>query len=503
MAGMCARSVMRDEGLDGLAARRELLDQRREGDVEEQHLVFGVVDDVVDLLGKQPRVDGVQHRAACPTRRSTAPGAGACSRPACRRGRPAATPSAASALATLLGPAAHAAPVRAVDRAFGQARDDLGVPGGRWPHARSATRSAAGGPASIPAWVCLRWLRECWVDRHRGRRRSSRQAGKPGLAGGKGRHGPESMPTRHARLNTPDFSCAGVAAPQAPSPTSPASRSAISPTPAAPPAAPSSSRAKARWPASTCAARRPARARPTCWRPANLVRTRARRDAGRRQRLGPGRGRRRGALAGGARHRLGRAARHACRSCRPPCCSTCRWATRASGPMRRPAMPPARRPRAEAPAEGNVGAGSGALVGKIFGIAPRDEGRHRHRLGHGRRRHGRRADRLQRAGRRDRPRHRRRSWPARAPTTAARCCDTRRALLRGELPQPLLAGTNTTIGVIATDAVLDQGAGQPAAPMVATTAWRAAINPVHTMSRRRHAVRAGHRPGAADRRRPA
>ena len=32
--------------------------------------------------------------------------------------------------------------------------------------------------------------------------------------------------------------------------------------------------------------------------------------------------------------------------------------------------------------------------------------------------------------------------------------DTRRALLRGELAQPILPGTNTTIGVVATDAVL-------------------------------------------------
>jgi hypothetical protein len=38
-------------------------DQRQEGEVEEQHLVFGVVGDVGDLVGVQARVDGVQHRA--------------------------------------------------------------------------------------------------------------------------------------------------------------------------------------------------------------------------------------------------------------------------------------------------------------------------------------------------------------------------------------------------------------------------------------------------------
>ena len=153
------------------------------------------------------------------------------------------------------------------------------------------------------------------------------------------------------------------------------------------------------------------------------------RDAGRRQRLGPGRGRRRDALARGARRRPGRALRHACRSCRPRCCSTCRWATRASGPMPPPATRPARPHRSAAPAEGNVGAGSGALVGKLFGVAARDEGRHRHRLGHGRRRHGRRADRLQRARRRARPRHRaggrrraHRRRPRACSTRAAPCC---------------------------------------------------------------------------------
>lgn len=59
--------------------------------------------------------------------------------------------------------------------------------------------------------------------------------------------------------------------------------------------------------------------------------------------------------------------------------------------------------------------------------------------------------------------------------------DTRRSLLRGELPQPLLAGTNTTIGVVATDAVLTKVQANRLAT-VAHDGLARAINPVHTMS---------------------
>jgi len=59
--------------------------------------------------------------------------------------------------------------------------------------------------------------------------------------------------------------------------------------------------------------------------------------------------------------------------------------------------------------------------------------------------------------------------------------DTRRALLRGELPKPLLAGTNTTLGVIATDAVLTKVQANRLAT-VAHDGLARAINPVHTMS---------------------
>jgi L-aminopeptidase/D-esterase-like protein len=59
--------------------------------------------------------------------------------------------------------------------------------------------------------------------------------------------------------------------------------------------------------------------------------------------------------------------------------------------------------------------------------------------------------------------------------------DTRRALLRGEVPKPLLPGTNTTIGVIATDAVITKAQASRLATMGHDGLARS-INPVHTMS---------------------
>ena len=57
--------------------------------------------------------------------------------------------------------------------------------------------------------------------------------------------------------------------------------------------------------------------------------------------------------------------------------------------------------------------------------------------------------------------------------------DTRRALLRGELVQSVLPGTNTTIGVIATDAVISKTQAQRLA-VAAHDGLARAINPVHT-----------------------
>lgn len=59
--------------------------------------------------------------------------------------------------------------------------------------------------------------------------------------------------------------------------------------------------------------------------------------------------------------------------------------------------------------------------------------------------------------------------------------DTRRALLRGEAAKPVLAGSNTTIGVVATDAVITKAQANRLAT-VAHDGLARSINPVHTMS---------------------
>ena len=132
------------------------------------------------------------------------------------------------------------------------------------------------------------------------------------------------------------------------------------------------------------------------------------------------------------------------------------------------------------PAEGNVGAGAGAAVGKIFGIARAMKGG----IGTA-------------------------SITVDGVTVAAliacnalgdvidpdtaqviagarsvdgkRLLDSRRALLAGEAAQPLIAGTNTTIGVIATDAVITRLQATRLAQMGHDGLARS-INPVHTMS---------------------
>lgn len=135
---------------------------------------------------------------------------------------------------------------------------------------------------------------------------------------------------------------------------------------------------------------------------------------------------------------------------------------------------------AEPPAEGCVGAGSGALVGKLFGLAHAMKGG----IGSASVRVGGVTvgaliacnalgdvidpDTAQPI--------------AGARTKDGRALrDTRRSLLRGELPRPLLAGTNTTIGVVATDAVLTKVQANRLAT-VAHDGLARAINPVHTMS---------------------
>ena len=59
--------------------------------------------------------------------------------------------------------------------------------------------------------------------------------------------------------------------------------------------------------------------------------------------------------------------------------------------------------------------------------------------------------------------------------------NARDALLRGEEPQPILAGSNTTIGVVATDAILTKAQAHRLA-VTAHDGLARSINPVHTMS---------------------
>jgi L-aminopeptidase/D-esterase-like protein len=133
-----------------------------------------------------------------------------------------------------------------------------------------------------------------------------------------------------------------------------------------------------------------------------------------------------------------------------------------------------------APAEGNVGAGAGAAVGKVFGIQRAMKGGIGtasvtvdgvtvaaliacNALG----------DVIDpESGR-----------PIAGARTAdgKQLADTRRALLAGQAPRPLLAGTNTTIGVIATDAVITKIQATRLAQMGHDGLARS-INPVHTMS---------------------
>jgi len=59
--------------------------------------------------------------------------------------------------------------------------------------------------------------------------------------------------------------------------------------------------------------------------------------------------------------------------------------------------------------------------------------------------------------------------------------DSRRAILKGEGPKPIIKGTNTTIGVVATDAPITKAQAARLATMAHDGLARA-INPVHTMS---------------------
>ncbi len=132
------------------------------------------------------------------------------------------------------------------------------------------------------------------------------------------------------------------------------------------------------------------------------------------------------------------------------------------------------------PAQGNVGAGAGALVGKLFGVARAMKG------GIGTASitvHGITVGALvavNALGDVVNP-------STGQPIAGARTADgtallgTAHALLNGETPKPLLRGTNTTIGVVATDATLTKAQAHRLA-QVAHDGLARSINPVHTMS---------------------
>ncbi|WP_420850220.1 P1 family peptidase [Ramlibacter algicola] len=134
---------------------------------------------------------------------------------------------------------------------------------------------------------------------------------------------------------------------------------------------------------------------------------------------------------------------------------------------------------AQPPAEGCVGAGTGAVVGKVFGLDLAMKGG----IGTASVRAGgftvgalvacnAVGDVLD-------PETGTLLAGARTPDGRA-LRDTRTALLAGEAPRRLLAGTNTTIGVVATDAVLTKAQAQRLA-MAGHDGFARAIRPAHTM----------------------
>jgi L-aminopeptidase/D-esterase-like protein len=135
---------------------------------------------------------------------------------------------------------------------------------------------------------------------------------------------------------------------------------------------------------------------------------------------------------------------------------------------------------AKVPAEGNVGAGTGAAVGKVFGIERAMKG------GIGTASVS--VDGItvgaliacNAMGDVIDPDTGQVIAGARTRNGKA-LLDTRRALLRGEPHKTLLAGTNTTIGVIATDAVITKVQAARLAT-VSHDGLARSINPVHTMA---------------------
>ncbi|WP_114974159.1 P1 family peptidase [Rhodoferax ferrireducens] len=133
----------------------------------------------------------------------------------------------------------------------------------------------------------------------------------------------------------------------------------------------------------------------------------------------------------------------------------------------------------DAPAQGNVGAGAGALVGKLFGLQRAMRG------GIGTASitaHGITVGALiacNAVGDVIDPATGQVLAGARTPDGVS-LLNSREAILTDAVPQSLLAGTNTTIGVIATDAILTKAQAHRLA-QVAHDGLARSINPVHTL----------------------
>ncbi len=132
------------------------------------------------------------------------------------------------------------------------------------------------------------------------------------------------------------------------------------------------------------------------------------------------------------------------------------------------------------PAQGNVGAGAGAAVGKIFGIGRAMKGgvgTASVTVG------GVTVGALVACNALGDVIDPDTAQPIAGARTedGLRLLDTRRALLAGVAPQPLIAGTNTTLAVLATDAALTKVQATRLAQMGHDGLARS-INPVHTMS---------------------
>lgn len=132
------------------------------------------------------------------------------------------------------------------------------------------------------------------------------------------------------------------------------------------------------------------------------------------------------------------------------------------------------------PAEGNVGAGAGATVGKMFGMKRAMKGG----LGSASIKVGKDLTvgaivAVNAVGDVIDPATGKLIAGART-SDGKKLAGTMAGILRGEPLPPLLGGTNTTIGLVATDATLDKAQAQKVAQMAHDGLARA-INPAHTM----------------------